>query len=105
MISPSTLTPSYGAKRPRPGAPAGAGGAPGPSTKQKPTLRKAASLLPCFALSPFVRSARGISRRTMPGKEGYPSVEAYKEVFRRIYGWWNTDAEVWVVDFEVVSTQ
>ncbi len=36
-------------------------------------------------------------------REGYPTVEAYKEVFKRIYGWWNPDAEVWVVDFEVVN--
>lgn len=36
-------------------------------------------------------------------KEGYPSVQAYQEVFRRIYGWWNQDALVWVVDFEVVG--
>jgi hypothetical protein len=35
-------------------------------------------------------------------KEGYSSVAAYKEVFKRIYGWWDENALVWVVDFEVV---
>jgi len=35
-------------------------------------------------------------------KEGYSSVEAYKEVFKRIYGWWDENELVWVVDFEVV---
>ncbi|WP_333782400.1 ASCH domain-containing protein [Candidatus Desulforudis audaxviator] len=28
-------------------------------------------------------------------KEGYPSVEAYREAFERIYGFWDTDAEAW----------
>jgi hypothetical protein len=36
-------------------------------------------------------------------KEGYPSVEAYKEVFKRIYKKWDPDLLVWVVDFEVVG--
>ncbi|WP_423219802.1 hypothetical protein [Desulfofundulus australicus] len=26
-------------------------------------------------------------------KEGYPSVETYREAFERIYGFWDTDAE------------
>ncbi|MCL6559377.1 MAG: ASCH domain-containing protein [Firmicutes bacterium] len=32
-------------------------------------------------------------------KEGYPSVGAYREAFTRIYGFWDPDVEVWVVDF------
>lgn len=36
-------------------------------------------------------------------REGYPSVEAYKEVFKRIYKKWDPDLPVWVVDFEVVG--
>lgn len=36
-------------------------------------------------------------------REGYPTAEAYKEVFKRIYGWWNPDAEVWVIDFAIES--
>jgi len=36
-------------------------------------------------------------------REGYPTVQAYQEVFKRIYGWWDPDALVWVVDFEVVG--
>lgn len=34
--------------------------------------------------------------------EGYSSIEAYKEVFGRIYGWWDPDVLVWVIDFEVM---
>lgn len=36
-------------------------------------------------------------------KEGYPSVEAYKEVFKEIYGRWDDDMMIWVIDFEVAS--
>lgn len=36
-------------------------------------------------------------------REGYESIEKYKEVFRRIYGYWNDELEVWVIDFERVE--
>lgn len=36
-------------------------------------------------------------------REGYQTVEAYRQAFQRIYGWWDPGAEVWVVDFEVVG--
>ncbi|AEG14477.1 ASCH domain protein [Desulfofundulus kuznetsovii DSM 6115] len=36
-------------------------------------------------------------------KEGYPSVEAYREAFEQIYGFWNPDVDVWVVDFELAK--
>ncbi|MDQ0286810.1 hypothetical protein J2Z49_001927 [Desulfofundulus luciae] len=36
-------------------------------------------------------------------KEGYPSVEAYRGAFERIYGFWDPDAGVWVVEFEPVT--
>lgn len=32
--------------------------------------------------------------------EGYASIEAYKQVFVRIYGEWTPDENVWVIDFE-----
>jgi len=35
--------------------------------------------------------------------EGYGSIEEYKEVFKQIYGYWNPDINVWVVNFEVVK--
>ncbi|SHE96597.1 ASCH domain-containing protein [Desulfofundulus australicus DSM 11792] len=35
-------------------------------------------------------------------REGYLSVEAYREAFERIYGFWDPDVDVWVVDFELV---
>lgn len=31
--------------------------------------------------------------------EGYDSVEDYKDAFRRIYGFWDDDMVVWVIDF------
>jgi len=36
-------------------------------------------------------------------REGYNSISEYKEVFKRIYGHWDADMPVWVVDFEVVK--
>lgn len=38
-------------------------------------------------------------------KEGYRSVEAYREAFERIYGFWDPEAEVWVVDFELAGVR
>lgn len=35
--------------------------------------------------------------------EGYASVADYREVFERIYGWWDPDEVVKVIDFEVVG--
>lgn len=35
--------------------------------------------------------------------EGYLNVEAYQEVFRRIYGTWDAAMPVWVIDFEKVK--
>jgi hypothetical protein len=35
--------------------------------------------------------------------EGYGRVAEYQEVFRRIYGFWEPDTPVWVIDFEVVE--
>ncbi|MBO8160600.1 MAG: ASCH domain-containing protein [Thermosipho sp. (in: Bacteria)] len=35
--------------------------------------------------------------------EGYSSIQEYKEAFKRIYGFWEPDLMVWVVDFEVVQ--
>ncbi len=35
--------------------------------------------------------------------EGYDSVIAYAEAFRRIYGFWDDDLMVWVIDFERVE--
>ncbi|MDK2889144.1 ASCH domain-containing protein [Desulfofundulus sp. TPOSR] len=35
-------------------------------------------------------------------KESYPSVEGYREAFERIYGFWNPDVDVWMVEFELV---
>lgn len=32
--------------------------------------------------------------------EGYNSIEEYKEVFVRIYGFWDDELLVWVIDFE-----
>jgi hypothetical protein len=37
-------------------------------------------------------------------REGYGSVEAYRKAFARIYGFWDPEAEVWVVDFELVES-
>jgi len=34
--------------------------------------------------------------------EGYNSVAEYQDVFRRIYGSWDPDMPVWVIDFELV---
>lgn len=34
--------------------------------------------------------------------EGYNSVEEYKDVFKRIYGFWDDFKVVWVIDFEKV---
>ena len=36
-------------------------------------------------------------------REGYGSAAEYQEVFRRIYGFWDPDTPVWVIDFEVVK--
>ena len=36
-------------------------------------------------------------------REGYCSAAEYQEVFRRIYGFWDPDTPVWVIDFEVVK--
>ena len=36
-------------------------------------------------------------------KEGYPTISAYIEAFIRIYGSWDPDRQVWVVDFERVK--
>ncbi|MBE0448774.1 MAG: ASCH domain-containing protein [Actinobacteria bacterium] len=36
-------------------------------------------------------------------KEGYSCIAEYKQVFRRIYGFWDDMQEVWVIDFEVVK--
>jgi hypothetical protein len=36
-------------------------------------------------------------------KEGYPSVEAYREAFARIYGFWDPDVKVWAVDFALCN--
>ncbi|MGB9886282.1 MAG: ASCH domain-containing protein [Moorellales bacterium] len=36
-------------------------------------------------------------------REGYGSVEAYRKAFERVYGFWDPEAEVWVVDFEPVE--
>lgn len=35
--------------------------------------------------------------------EGYSSVVEYIDAFRQIYGKWNPDEVVWVVDFELVG--
>lgn len=32
--------------------------------------------------------------------EGYNSIQEYVEVFKRIYGMWDPDIDVWVVNFE-----
>ncbi len=36
-------------------------------------------------------------------REGYPSIKAYRKIFKRIYGHWDPHMPVWVVDFELVS--
>lgn len=36
-------------------------------------------------------------------KEGYPSVEAYREALERIYGFRDPDTEMWVVEFELTG--
>lgn len=35
--------------------------------------------------------------------EGYHSIAAYIEVFRRIYGFWDPGQQVWVIDFVKVE--
>lgn len=36
-------------------------------------------------------------------REGYKTIAEYVEVFERIYGFWNDELLVWVVDFEKVT--
>lgn len=35
--------------------------------------------------------------------EGYNTIAEYKEVFERIYGFWDSALPVWVLDFEKVA--
>lgn len=35
--------------------------------------------------------------------EGYASIADYQDIFRRIYGEWNPEQMVWVIDFERVN--
>lgn len=36
-------------------------------------------------------------------REGYPTVEVYIDAYKRIYGGWDPDEVIWVVDFELVE--
>ncbi|MBC7092689.1 ASCH domain-containing protein [Candidatus Bipolaricaulota bacterium] len=38
-------------------------------------------------------------------REGYGSAEEYRKAFERIYGFWDPEAEVWVVDFELTGRE
>jgi len=60
-----------------------------------------------YRVEPFARGRITRVRRKKLGaiseaddkKEGYPSVGSYREAFTRIYGFWDPNVEVWVVDF------